>query len=146
MQTYLMHERRFTLLEVELVVAIGKTAPETGFVTPEEAEEYVFGYAAGVEFTRRNFQKAARENRQPWEKAKCFDDSALITEIREKHRMPDMDQATLWLYVDNQERQRGNTNQMMHSIPELVSEISKYWRFDGRRPDLHRNSERKRPD
>ena len=42
-------------LEVELVVAIGKTAPETGFVTPEEAEEYVFGYAAGVEFTRRNF-------------------------------------------------------------------------------------------
>lgn len=76
-------------------------------------------------------------------KAKCFDDSALITEIREKHRMPDMDQATLWLYVDNQERQRGNTNQMMHSIPELVSEISKYWRLDGRRPDLHRNSERK---
>lgn len=116
-------------LEVELVVAIGKTAPETGFVTPEEAEEYVFGYAAGVEFTRRNFQKAARENRQPWEKAKCFDDSALITEIREKHRMPDMDQATLWLYVDNQERQRGNTNQMMHSIPELISEISKYWRL-----------------
>ena len=40
-----------------------------------------------------------------------------------------MDQATLWLYVDNQERQRGNTNQMMHSIPELVSEISKYWRL-----------------
>lgn len=62
-------------------------------------------------------------------KPNAFDDSALITEIREKHRMPDMDQATLWLYVDNQERQRGNTNQMMHSIPELVSEISKYWRL-----------------
>ena len=116
-------------LEVELVVAIGKTAPETGFITPEEAEEYIFGYAAGVEFTRRNFQTIARENRQPWEKAKCFDNSALITEIREKHRMPDMDAATLWLYVDNQERQRGNTSQMMHSIPELVSEVSKYWRL-----------------
>ena len=47
----------------------------------------------------------------------------------EKHRMPDMDAATLWLYVDNQERQRGNTSQMMHSIPELVSEVSKYWRL-----------------
>lgn len=116
-------------LEVELVVAIGKTAPETGFITPEEAEEYIFGYAAGVEFTRRNFQTIARENRQPWEKAKCFDNSALITEIREKHRMPDMDAATLWLYVDNQERQRGNTSQMMYSIPELVSEVSKYWRL-----------------
>ena len=116
-------------LEVELVVAIGKTAPETGFITPEEAEEYIFGYAAGVEFTRRNFQTVARENRQPWEKAKCFDNSALITEIREKHRMPDMDAATLWLYVDNQERQRGNTSQMMYSIPELVSEGSKYWRL-----------------
>ena len=116
-------------LEVELVVAIGKTAPETGFISPEEAEEYIFGYAAGVEFTRRNFQTIARENRQPWEKAKCFDNSALITEIREKHRMPDMDAATLWLYVDNQERQRGNTSQMMHSILELVSEVSKYWRL-----------------
>ena len=43
--------------------------------------------------------------------------------------MPDMDAATLWLYVDNQERQRGNTSQMMYSISELVSEVSKYWRL-----------------
>ena len=48
-------------LEVELVVAIGKTAPETGFITPEEAEEYIFGYAAGVEFTRREFSKQSLE-------------------------------------------------------------------------------------
>ena len=43
--------------------------------------------------------------------------------------MPDMDQATVWLFVGNQERQRGNTNQMIYSVPELVSEISKAWRL-----------------
>lgn len=116
-------------LETELVIAIGKTAPKGESITTEEAEDYIFGYAAGVEFTRRNLQTAARENRQPWEKAKNFDFGAMITEIKPKHRMPDMDEAGIWLYVDNQERQRGNTNQMIHSIPELVVEVSKFWRL-----------------
>ena len=115
---------------VERAEPVFFTKPSDGLVVCKEGKSVdIFGYAAGVEFTRRNFQTVARENRQPWEKAKCFDNSALITEIREKHRMPDMDAATLWLYVDNQERQRGNTSQMMYSIPELVSEVSKYWRL-----------------
>ncbi|WP_251570015.1 fumarylacetoacetate hydrolase family protein [Parasutterella muris] len=116
-------------LEVELVVAIGKTAPKFGKITPEEAEKYIFGYAAGVEFTRRNWQKYVRENRQPWEKAKGFDYSALVTEIKDKRRMPDPDNLSIWLYVDNQERQRGNTDRMIWKIPEIISELSESWRL-----------------
>lgn len=116
-------------LEVELVVAIGKTAPETGLHFSLKKQKNIFSVTLRRRVHAPQFSNNARENRQPWEKAKCFDNSALITEIREKHRMPDMDAATLWLYVDNQERQRGNTSQMMYSIPELVSEVSKYWRL-----------------
>lgn len=116
-------------LETELVVAIGKTAPKESFIKPEEAEDYILGYAAGLEFTRRNHQTEAREKRQPWEKAKAFDSSVLITEIKEKHRMPDPDAATIWLYVNNQVRQRGNTDRMIYSVHDLISEISKSWRL-----------------
>lgn len=116
-------------LEVELVIAIGKTAPWGKKVTPEEAEDYIFGYAAGVEFTRRDWQQKVRENRQPWEKAKGFDNSVLITEIREKHRAPDMDAVGIWLYVGNTERQKGCTNQMLWKIPEIISELSESWQL-----------------
>ncbi len=116
-------------LEVELVVAIGKTAPENGVIKAEEAENYIWGYAAGVEFTRRNWQTFARENRQPWEKAKGFDHSALITPIRPKERTPDMDDSSIWLYVDGQERQRGSTKQMIWKVPEIISEVSSAWRL-----------------
>lgn len=116
-------------LEVELVVAIGKTAPDNAIVLPEEAEDYIWGYAAGVEFTRRNWQNFVRENRQPWEKAKAFDHSALITPIRPKERTPDMDDSSIWLYVNGQQRQKGNTNQMIWKIPEIISELSTAWQL-----------------
>lgn len=116
-------------MEVELVIAIGKTAPSVGKVSPEEAEDYIFGYAAGLEFTRRNWQQFVRENRQPWEAAKAFDASALISEIREKHRTPDMDEASVWLYVGNEQRQKGNTSHMIWKVPEIISELSENWRL-----------------
>jgi fumarylpyruvate hydrolase len=116
-------------LEVELVVAIGKSAPENGVIPAEEALDYVWGYGAGLEFTRRDWQCAVREKRQPWEKAKGFDHSALVTEIMPKGRMPDPDQLELWLYVGGQQRQKGLTSHMIWSVPEIISELSESWRL-----------------
>ncbi len=116
-------------LEVELVIAIGKTAPEVGEIPTEEAEGYIFGYAAGLDFTKRDWQNELRANRQPWELAKGFDHAALITEVKEKIRMPDMDKAELWLYVNNSIRQRGNTQTMIWKIPEIINELSKSFRI-----------------
>lgn len=116
-------------LEIELVVGIGQDLPLEQKIQPEQAMDYVFGYAAGIEFTRRNWQLSLREGRQPWERAKSFDASVLITEIKPKHRMPDMDNAGMWLYVNNQERQRGNTSQMIWSVPEIISELSESWQL-----------------
>lgn len=81
------------------------------------------------DFTKRDWQNILREHRQPWELAKGFDASAVISEIRDKHRMPDMDEAVLWLYVNNQERQRGNTKEMIWKIPEIINELSKNFRL-----------------
>lgn len=116
-------------LEVELVIAIGKNAPEAGEIPVAEADDYIYGYGAGIDFTKRDWQNILREHRQPWELAKGFDASAVISEIRDKHRMPDMDEAVLWLYVNNQERQRGNTKEMIWKIPEIINELSKNFRL-----------------
>lgn len=116
-------------LEVELVIAIGKNAPEKGIITPEEAMDYVWGYAAGVEFTRRDWHLTLREKRLAWEKAKSFDQSVLITDIRPKEYAPDPEKMDLWLYVDNQERQRGKCNHMIWNVAEIISELSTSWQL-----------------
>lgn len=116
-------------LEVELVVAIGKTAPAVGTISAEEAEDYIYGYGAGVEFTRRDWQRNLRDKRLAWEKAKAFDHSALITEIRPKERTPEIDSLEIWLYVNNEKRQAGRLNQMIWSVPEIISELSTSWRL-----------------
>ncbi len=116
-------------LEIELVIAIGKTAPTEGEIPVEEADSYIYGYAAGLDFTKRDWQNELRSHRQPWELAKGFDNAALITEIRDKNRMPDMDDAMLWLYVNNQDRQKDSTRKMIWKIPEIVNELSKSFRL-----------------
>lgn len=99
-------------LEVGLVIAIGRNAPEARRDSRRGSGMIIiYGYGAGIDFTKRDWQNILREHRQPWELAKGFDASAVISEIRDKHRMPDMDEAVLWLYVNNQERQRGNTKE-----------------------------------
>ncbi len=116
-------------LEVELVVAIGKTAPWGKVIEPGEAMDYVWGFGAGVEFTRRDWQTKVRESSQPWERSKGFDFSAVISELRPIYRAPEADNMELWLYVNDQLRQKGNTSHMIWSIPEIISELSSSWQL-----------------
>ncbi|MGK3118189.1 fumarylacetoacetate hydrolase family protein [Pseudomonas corrugata] len=106
--------------EIELVVAIG----EGGANIPEsQALAYVWGYAAGLDLTRRDIQRLAKRNGLPWEGAKVFDGAAPMTAIvpAAKAGHPEGD---LWLNVNGQERQRDSLDSQIWSVSEVISRIS----------------------
>ena len=107
--------------EVELVVALGRSGRRTPV---EGAMELVYGYAVGIDMTRRDLQSAAKEKRQPWEAGKSFVHAApcsAITPVREAGLIED---AMICLSVNEQVRQSGFINQMIWKIPEIISRLS----------------------
>ena len=110
--------------EIELVVAIGKAGSD---VPVDQALGLVFGYAVGVDLTRRDLQAAAREKQQPWEAAKGFDQSAPMSAIRRSSGDPP--QGRIWISVNGQMKQDALVADMIWNVPEIISEASKLWRL-----------------
>lgn len=110
--------------EMELVVAIGAA----GFrVSEAEAEHLVWGYACGLDMTRRDLQLVAREAGRPWDLAKNFEHAAVLSEIVPKAG-PDVLQAgAITLQVNGLTRQSGNLAQLIWSIPELIADLSRFY-------------------
>lgn len=108
--------------EGELVLAIGKPGRN---ISVDTALDHVFGYAAGIDLTRRDRQRDAREMRLPWEIGKSFDASAPCGTITPAatggHRL----RGIITLSVNGQERQRGDLAQMIWNVPEIVMQLSR---------------------
>jgi fumarylpyruvate hydrolase len=111
--------------EMELVAAIGHPGAN---VAPAQALELVFGYAAGVDMTRRDLQSAYREKGQPWEAAKGFDVSAPISAIR-RWSGP-APQGRITLSVNGAVKQNATVADMIWDVAAIVSEISKLWKLE----------------
>jgi fumarylpyruvate hydrolase len=109
--------------EVELVVAIGRAGAA---VTVAQASELVFGYAVGVDLTRRDLQAEFKKKAQPWEMAKGFDRSAPIGPIVPKGDCGPMAAGEIALSVNGAERQHGDLSGMIWSVPEIIAELSSY--------------------
>jgi fumarylpyruvate hydrolase len=110
--------------EIELVVALKSGGAD---VSPAQALGLIFGYAVGVDLTRRDLQAAARDKGQPWDSAKGFDDSAPISAIRPWTGAPP--QGRIRLAVNGQTRQDAVIADMIWNVPEIVAEASKLWRL-----------------
>ena len=110
--------------EVELVVAMAAGGSD---LSPEQARSNVFGYAVGVDLTRRDLQSAAKANRAPWTLAKGFDHSAPISPIRPAQQEAHPDAADISLAVNGLVKQQGNTAQMIWPVPVLLAELSRYF-------------------
>lgn len=108
--------------EIELVVALKSGGAN---LSVEQALETVFGYAVGVDLTRRDLQGAAKAKGQPWEAGKAFDESAPITAIRVMDAPPP--QAAVTLSVNGQERQRGEVGDMIWNVGEVIAKASELW-------------------
>ena len=107
--------------EIELVVAIGRSGRD---VPADNALEHVFGYAVGIDLTRRDLQRAAKEKARPWETAKAFDQSAPISAI---HRVEDIGHPAagrIWLTVNGEMRQDADLAEQIWAVPESVAELS----------------------
>lgn len=110
--------------EVELVVAMAEGGSD---LSPEQALAKIFGYAVGVDLTRRDLQAAAKERRAPWTLAKGFDHSAPISPIRPVTGSAHPEAADISLAVNGLIRQQGNTRQMIWPVPVLLAELSRYF-------------------
>jgi fumarylpyruvate hydrolase len=117
--------------ELELVVAIGTGGRD---IELDRALGHVYGYAVGLDLTRRDLQFAAREQGRPWDVAKGFDHSAPMSAIRPAADMGHLEQGAIWLEVNGETRQRANLSEMIWSVPEIVAELSTY--FELRPGDL----------
>ena len=117
--------------EVELVVALrggGRGIPA------EDALPHVFGYAVGVDLTRRDLQAAAKRAGRPWTTAKGFDRSAPISPLQPVERCGHPFAAEIALDVNGEPRQAGSTAAMTWSVPEVIAELSRF--FELRAGDL----------
>jgi fumarylpyruvate hydrolase len=111
--------------EIELVVAIGKAGAN---VPVEQALDLVFGYATGVDLTRRDLQLEYKAKGRPWDASKGFDASAPISPIRRWTGAPP--QGAIRVAVNGQMKQDSKLDDMIWNVAEIVSEASKLWRLE----------------
>lgn len=110
--------------EVELVVAVASDAP-AGALNRETAEALVFGYAVGLDLTRRDLQARAKAKSLPWDTAKAFDCSAPIGLLVAKADVGDLAKRVLWLEVNGERRQQAELADMVWDVPAILIELSK---------------------
>lgn len=107
--------------EVELVAALksgGKNIPI------DKALDHVFGYALGLDMTRRDLQRALADEKKPWEIGKSFDYSAPIGPIHLVSKVGHYKDGNISLAVNDQIKQKANLNQMIWSVAEQISKLS----------------------
>lgn len=108
--------------EAELVVAIGRA----GFdVSEDEARDLIWGYAVGNDLTRRDLQFEARDKGRPWDWGKAFDKSAVCGPIRKAAGVRCIEKGAIKLSVNGTERQSADLSDLIWSVPEIVSILSR---------------------
>jgi len=107
--------------EMELVVALGQGGRD---IPPARANECVWGYALGLDMTRRDLQGEAKKQGRPWETGKAFDHSGPIGPIHPRSRTGTLDKGAIWLDVNGQRKQASDISQMIWNIPDTIAYLS----------------------
>lgn len=112
--------------EIELVLAIGKGGAD---IAPGAALAHVFGYAVGLDLTRRDVQERAKAARHPWDMAKGFDGSGPIGEIIPASVSGHPAAGAITLQVNGQTRQSGDLHDMIWPVPDIIASLSRLVRL-----------------
>lgn len=110
--------------EIELVVAIGKGGKN---IAAADAMQHVFGYAVGLDMTRRDLQNDMKKQGRPWCIGKGFDHSAPITPITPIDQAGSIENANIYLDVNGERRQSGFIHQLIWNIAECIEHLSSAW-------------------
>ena len=107
--------------EIELVVAIGKGGRN---IDPEDAQQHIFGYAVGLDMTRRDLQMRMREQGRPWEIGKAFDYSAPIGPITALENGGAVNAGAIELTVDGKTVQKSDITHLIWNVNETIAQLS----------------------
>ena len=110
--------------EIELVVAIGQGGRN---IQAQDAARHIYGYAVGLDMTRRDLQNDMKKQGRPWCIGKGFDHSAPIGPITPAAQASDIAQAAIWLQVNGQDRQRSSVAQLIWNVAETIEHLSAAW-------------------
>ena len=107
--------------EIELVVALKGGGAN---VPADRVMDLVYGYATGLDMTRRDLQNAAKAGGKPWDMGKGFDRSAPVTAIQPASRIGHPSKGAIWVKVNGKTRQSGDLSDMIWSVPETLAYLS----------------------
>lgn len=107
--------------EVELVVVLGRSARD---VAVADAPRCIYGYAVGLDLTRRDLQRAAKAAGRPWEAAKAFDCSAPVGVVHPAAEIGHPERGAILLEVNGTVRQQGDLRDQIWGVPELLAQLS----------------------
>lgn len=113
--------------EMELVVALG--GPAFRFST-DQAMAAVYAFGCGLDMTRRDLQLNARERQRPWDLGKDFEGAAVLAPMTRAGEMADIGPQRIWLTVNGEMRQDANLRDLIHAVPEIIADLSKYYHLD----------------
>ena len=110
--------------EIELVVAIGTGGKN---IKAADAHQHIYGYAVGLDMTRRDLQGEMKKQGRPWDIGKGFDHSAPIGPITPVAQAGDVENAEISLQVNGQDRQRSQVSKLIWNIAETMEHLSAAW-------------------
>ena len=110
--------------EVELVVALASGGAN---IAANQANALIFGYAVGIDLTRRDLQSDARDHGRPWDLSKGFDRSAPVAAISAVNDVGAINGGRIWLKVNGNARQDARLEEMTWKVPEIIAELSTLW-------------------
>ena len=108
--------------EIEMVVAIGRGGAD---IAVEQALEHVYGYAVGLDMTRRDLQAEAKKMGRPWAVAKGFDHAAPCSALVPAATIGHPSEGRIWLEINGETRQEGDLASLIWSVPEVVAYLSR---------------------
>lgn len=110
--------------EMELVAAIGQGGSD---ISADKALEHVYGYALGLDMTRRDLQIKMREMGRPWDIGKAFDHSAPIGPIHRASEVGHLAKGAIWLKLNGESKQKADLSDLIWSVAETVAYLSKFF-------------------
>jgi fumarylpyruvate hydrolase len=113
--------------ELELVVAIGTSGAK---IAPGQAQSLIYGYAVGLDMTRRDLQSDMREKKRPWDIGKSFANAAPIAPIHRATATGPLTQGAITLDVNGQRRQTGDLRDMVWDVPNVLAFLSQMYRLE----------------